>query len=326
MGVSSDAVARENAFLHHSRVRIASLLASATEMVCALGLEEQLVAISHECDYPGRVLDRPRVTRARFDPEGLDGAGIDRAVRDALERHGSVYQVDQERLGRARPDLILTQGICEVCAVPTSLAREAACAIGPDVRVLSLDAHSIAEILDSIAQVGRAAGAGPAAERVVGALRDRMEAVRGRVAGAGRPRVLALEWLDPVFVPGHWVPEMVALAGGEMLLGRPDRRSEAVPWEQVTGIDPDVLIVMPCGYGLDRSRSEAAQYADRLRTAAPRAIAAGRAWVVDGSSYFNRSGPRVADGVEILGRMLHPDLVTDVDLAGRAEIWTGGTG
>jgi iron complex transport system substrate-binding protein len=303
-------------------VRIASLLASATEMVCALGLEEGLVAISHECDYPARVLDRPRVTRARFDPAGLDGAGIDRAVRDALARHGSVYQVDQPRLRQLRPDLILTQGICEVCAVPTALAQEAACAIGDHVRVLSLDAHSIAEILDSITRVGQAAGAGEAAARVVSHLRDRMEAVRRRVASAPRPRVLALEWLEPAYVPGHWVPEMVALAGGALLVGRPDRRSEAVAWEGLLGLDPDVLIVMPCGYGLDQSRAEADACAGRLRAAAPRALAAGRAWVVDGSAYFNRSGPRVADGVEILGRILHPELVPDVDLTGRAEIWS----
>jgi iron complex transport system substrate-binding protein len=292
-------------------------------MVCALGLDERLVAISHECDYPPGVLDRPRVTRARFDPERLDGAAIDRAVREALAQHGSVYEVDRDRLRAARPDLILTQGVCEVCAVPTALAEEAACAIGGQIRVLSLDAHSIEEILESIAEVGRAAGAGPAGARVVAGLRDRMAAVARRVTGAPRPRVLALEWLEPVFIPGHWVPEMVARAGGEMLIGSADRRSEAVPWERLHGLDPDVLIVMPCGYGLARSGTEARAYADRLRAVAPRAVAGGRAWVVDGSSYFNRSGPRVADGVEILGRILHPDLVPGVELSGRAEVWRG---
>lgn len=299
------------------------MLASATEMVCALGLEEQLVAISHECDHPPEVLDRPRVTRARFDPNGLDGAAIDRAVREALARDGSVYQVDQAGLRAAAPDLILTQGVCEVCAVPTTLAEEAACAIGGQARVLSLDAHSIAGILDSIVAVGRAAGAAHAGPRVVAALRDRMAAVQRRVAGAPRARVLAVEWLEPLFIPGHWVPEMVSLAGGQLVLGAPDRRSEAVPWERLTGLDPDVLIVMPCGYGLDRSRTEADAYADRLRAVASRAVTEGRAWVVDGSSYFNRSGPRVAEGVEILGRMLHPDRLPEVDLTHRAEVWCG---
>jgi iron complex transport system substrate-binding protein len=304
-------------------MRIASLLASATEMVCALGLEERLVAISHECDYPSEVLDRPRVTRARFDPTGLDSGQIDRAVREALAREGSVYQVDEERLRAVRPDLILTQGVCEVCAVPATLAEEAACAIGGDARVLSVDAHSVEGILASIVAVGRAAGAEDAGVRIAGALRGRMEAVRRRIAGAPRPRVLAIEWFEPPFVPGHWVPEMVSLAGGELVLGRADRPSEAVPWERLAGLDPDVLVVMPCGYGLERSRDEARAFAGRLRDGALRAVREGRAWVVDGSSYFNRSGPRVADGVEILGRILHPDRFPDVDLSGRAEVWPG---
>lgn len=302
-------------------MRIASLLASATEIVCALGLEDRLVAISHECDFPPRVLDRPRVTRARFDPDGLDGAGVDRAVRAALAAHGSVYQVDQPRLREAAPDLILTQGVCEVCAVPTGLAVEAACALDHEARVLSLDAHSVDGIMTSVLQVGEATGARAAAGRVVAGLRERMEAVRRSVLGAPRPRVLAVEWLDPLFVPGHWVPEMVGLAGGEMLLGAAERRSAAVPWERAVDLDPDVLIVMPCGYDLDRARAEADGHAVRLRAAAPRAVAEGRAWAVDGSAYFNRSGPRVADGVEILGRLLHPDRVPDVDLAGRAAVW-----
>jgi iron complex transport system substrate-binding protein len=302
-------------------MRIASLLASATEMVCALGLEESLVAISHECDFPPEVLDRPRITRARFDPDVLDGAGIDRAVREALAEHGAVYQIDQAGLQTAAPDLILTQGVCEVCAVPVALAEEAVCGLDRRARVLSLDAHDVRGILASIGDVGAAAGATAAAERVVAALRARMEAVAQRVGGADRPRVLAVEWLDPLYIPGHWVPEMVALAGGEMLVGSAQRRSEAVPWERVVDLDPDVLVVMPCGYGLARSRAEANAYADQLRAAAPRAVSTGRAWVVDGSSYFNRSGPRVADGVEILGRLLHPDRLPDVALEGRAEPW-----
>jgi iron complex transport system substrate-binding protein len=292
-------------------------------MVCALGLERQLVAISHECDYPPDVLDRPRVTRARFDPAGLDSAAVDAAVREALARDGSVYEVDEAGLRAARPDLILTQGVCEVCAVPVTLAEQAACAIGGDARVLSVDAHSVEEILASIVEVARAAGREGDGVRVATGLRDRMDAVRRRVAGAPRPTVLAVEWLEPVFVPGHWVPEMVTLAGGNLPMGRADRPSEAVTWNDLMGLDPDVLIVMPCGFGLARSRAEAGAFAERLRAAAPRAVAGGRAWVVDGSSYFNRSGPRVADGVEILGRILHPDRVSGVQLTGRAEVWRG---
>lgn len=315
------AVAAPHHAAHSSLMRIASLLASATEIVCALGLDEALVAISHECDYPPRVLDRPRVTRARFDPAGLDGGGIDRAVRAALAEHGSVYEVDQAVLEAVAPDLILTQGVCEVCAVPASLAARAAGDLPRAAQVLSLDAHSVAGILDSVRQVGAAAGVPAEAATVVSGLRRRMDAVERAVAGARRQRVLAIEWLDPLFVPGHWVPEMVAAAGGEMLLGAAARRSAEVPWDRASGLDPDVLVVMPCGYDLARSRAEADAHADRLREVAPRAVAEGRAWVVDGSAYFNRSGPRVADGIEILAGLLHPPRAPRVSLAGRAAVW-----
>jgi iron complex transport system substrate-binding protein len=302
-------------------MRIASLLASATEMVCALGLEDRLVAISHECDYPPEVLDRPRVSRARFDPTGLDGGAIDAAVRDAMAQWGSVYELDADRLRVAAPDLILTQDLCEVCAVPTSLADQAARALDGHPRILALDAHRVAGILDSIRAVGAAAGVPERADALIRGLRERIAAVTRAVAGAPRPRVLALEWLDPVFAPGHWVPEMVALAGGENLCGTVGTRSRVVTWDTLAGADPDVLLLMPCGYGLAEARREADGHGEALRAIAGRAVASGRAWVLDGSSYFNRSGPRVVDGIEILGRVFHPERLPDVDLAGRAETW-----
>jgi iron complex transport system substrate-binding protein len=302
-------------------MRIASLLASATEMVCALGLDSTLVAISHECDYPPVILDRPRVSRPRFDPAGLSSGAIDAAVRSAMTEHGSVYELDTEALRQAAPDLILTQDVCEVCAVPTSLAHAAAGVVGGNVRVLSLDAHSVDDILRCIQDIGEAAGIPHRAERLVAELRARIVAVHSAVAGRARPRVLALEWLDPPFAPGHWTPEMVALAGGENLAGVARERSRQVGWEDVAGLDPDVLLVMPCGYGLEASRREADAHADRLRGLAPRAVAGGRAWVLDGSAYMNRSGPRVVDGIEMLGKILHPDGFPAVQLEGRAEVW-----
>jgi iron complex transport system substrate-binding protein len=302
-------------------MRIASLLASATEMVAALGLEDQLVAISHECDYPPTVIRRPRVSRPRFDPDALSDAGIDAAVRDSMLHHGSPYALDEERLRAVAPDVILTQAVCEVCAVPTSLAAEAARTLGPEVRVLSLDAHSVEGVLEVVEQLGNALGASGRADALVATLRARLSAVGDAVAGAPRPSVLALEWLDPPFLPGHWVPEMIELAGGRNLAGEALRPSRGVPWEDLTGLDPDVLVVMPCGYGLERSRRSADEQGGRLRALAPRAIAAGRAWVVDGSSYFNRSGPRIADGVEILGALFHPERVKGVKLTGKAETW-----
>jgi iron complex transport system substrate-binding protein len=303
------------------RPRIVSLLASATEIVCALGLRDHLVGISHECDYPPEALDRPRVSRPRFDPAGLRSREIDRAVREALAEHGSVYVVDAERLGALRPDLVLTQAVCEVCAVPTA-STEAAVATLPDPpRVVSLDAHDLEGIFRTVLELGEAAGARERAEAYVAGLRARVEAVRHRVEGLPRPRVLALEWLDPPFVPGHWVPEMVEIAGGTILYGEPGRRSHEVSWDDLEGRDPDALVVMPCGLGLEASRAEAYAGADRLRSVARRAIESGRAFVVDASSFFNRSGPRVVDGIEILAALLHPGAIPDVALAGRASRW-----
>jgi iron complex transport system substrate-binding protein len=287
--------------------RIVSLLASGTEIVDALGLGELLVGISHECDFPPILLDRPRLSRPRFDPAGLDSAGIDRAVRRAMADHGSVYEVDADGLARLRPSLILTQAVCEVCAVPTPGVVETVQNLGLDARVLSLDAHTLADILETIREVAVAADAPARGEARAAALQARLGAVRNAVASAARPRVLAIEWLDPPFLPGHWVPEMIEAAGGECLAGEAGARSVEAAWDTMAELDPDVLLIMPCGYGLDASREDADAHADRLLGVASRAVAGGRSYVLDGSSYFNRSGPRAIDGVEILAGLLHPD-------------------
>lgn len=303
-------------------MRIASLLASGTEIAHALGLGPDIVAISHECDYPSELLDRPRVTRARFDPQGLTSGEVDAAVREAMAKDGSVYVIDRELLKQTRPDLVLTQAVCEVCAVPAADARRVVEALDNDAEVLSLDAHTLDDILDSILQVGEAADVAEVARDYVGELRARLERVRERVGEAPRPRVLGLEWLDPPFVPGHWVPEMIEIAGGIDLVGRAGARSSQETWEALTGLDPDALIVMPCGFGLEAARGDADRHAERLRTVAPRAIRERRAHVVDASSYFNRSGPRVVDGVEILAALLHPERFGYHALTDRADRWT----
>jgi iron complex transport system substrate-binding protein len=290
--------------------RIVSLLASGTEVVAALGLGDRLVGISHECDHPPELLDRPRLSRPRFDPEGLSSGEIDRAVRRAMSEHGSVYEVDAAALASLRPDLVLTQAVCEVCAVPTPGVWEVVRALGLDAMVLSLDVHTLGDITATVRAVAAAVGKPERGEAVAAALESRLAAVRSAVAappGAARPRVLALEWLDPPFLPGHWVPDMIGAAGGACVAGEAGRRSREVAWAELEELDPDVLLAMPCGYGLAAARGDADRHADRLAAVAERAVATGRAWVVDASSYFNRSGPRAIDGVEILAGLLHPD-------------------
>lgn len=301
-------------------MRIVSMLSSATEIVYALGLQEHLVGISHECDFPSEALRLPRTSRSRFDPSGMTSGEIDAAVRRSMEEHGSVYEVDRERLRELRADVVLTQAVCEVCAVPTGSVREAVASLERAPEVVSLDAHTVEGILQSMRQVADAVGFSARGEEVVGRLRGRLDRVASRVADRPRPRVLLLEWLDPPFAPGHWVPEMVERAGGENLRGKAGLRSEQIAWEDVADARPDVLLVEPCGYDLRGAREDADRHRDRLWSVAEPAMRNGRAWVLH-SSFFSRSGPRVIDGVEVLARVLHPDLFPEVPLEGRAERW-----
>lgn len=277
---------------------IVSLLPSATEIVCALGLEAQLVAISHSCDYPPGVTDRPRVSRPRYDGTRLSSGEIDAAVRAALRDHGSVYEVDVQTITALEPDLILTQGICDVCAVPERQVVGAM--LSSRARVLSLDAHDLAAIFQSIRDVGDATGASARAGELIADMRRRVDAVRAKVVNRTRPRVLALEWLDPPFVPGHWVPELVDLAGGELLAGTTRRPSCRMEWSELRLLNPDVLLVMPCGFDLAGAQREAVRHRADLRAVG------GRVQLLDASAYFSRSGPRVVDGLEILASALHP--------------------
>ncbi len=301
--------------------RIVSLLASGTEISDAIGLGGALVGISHECDFPAHVLDRPRLSRARFDPEGLSSGEIDAAVREAMAEHGSVYEIDGELLASLQPDLILTQAVCEVCAVPTSGVQRAIDSHHLAAEIVSLDAHTIEEILASIEQVGRAAGVETVAKNTVATLRSRLRSVRTAVETAARPRVLAVEWLDPPFAPGHWVPEMIDYAGGECVIGEAGKPSLQLRWEDLEGLDPDILVIMPCGYGLEAACADADAHADRLESVAARAIGEGRAYALDASAYLNRSGPRFVTGVEILAGLFDPSSF-EAPTREQACVWT----
>lgn len=301
-------------------MRIVSLLGSATEIVYEIGLGGQLVGISHECDYPPEALSLPRLSRPRFDPLGLDSGQIDAAVRRSMEQFGSVYEVDVEMLERLNPDIVLTQAVCEVCAVPTGSIEAAVEALPSRVEVVSLDAHDLTGLMATLRQVGEAAGKPRAGEDAVHRLRGRLDAVASAVGGAERPRTLMLEWLDPPFAPGHWVPEMVQIAGGENLLGMAGERSRQISWDEVTGLAPDVLLIEPCGFGLEEARQDADRHRDRLLEVGRDAVERGRAWLLH-SAWFSRSGPRVVEGVETLAAILHPERVGTGGVEGRAERW-----
>ena len=276
--------------------RIVSLLPSATEIVCALRLEDRLVGVSHSCDYPATIANRPRLSRPRANLEGLSSGEIDAAIRAAMRDHGSVYEIDVAGIRALQPDLVLTQGICDVCAVPES--QVTAASIGASI--LTLDAHDLAAIFASIRDVGCATGAAAQAERLVADMLRRIAAVRARASNRPRPRVLALEWLDPPYVPGHWVPEMIDIAGGELLAGITRRPSYRVEWSQLRELEPDIVLIMPCGFSLDETRGEAERHASELHAIG------GRVHLLDASAYFSRSGPRIVDGLEILASTIFP--------------------
>jgi iron complex transport system substrate-binding protein len=301
-------------------MRIASFLASGTEICVALGLQDSVIAISHECDWPPDVLDRPRLSRPRFNPSGMSSGEIDGALRQAMQEHGSVYEIDEDLLTQLSPDIILTQAVCEVCAVPTPGVRELVARRGMSANVVSLDAHTVQDIIDSIVEVGAVTDATGQAADVAADLQARIENVRHAVAGSARPRVLALEWLDPPFAPGHWVPEMIEIAGGVNLAGSAGSHSTQTTWGALKDLDPDALIIMPCGYDLAATQRDADAARARLRDVALRAIDNDRAFIVDGSAYFNRSGPRFVTGLEILAGLLHPDAFIS-PAAGTAQLW-----
>jgi len=288
--------------------RICSLLPSATEIVCALGLTDRLVAVTHECDYPPEITGLPRVTSSVIDAEGMNSREIDEAVRQALENLSTIYFIDREELGRLAPDLILTQELCQVCAVSLDRVREAAQAICSGANIVSLEPSTIEGIFETILEVGRATGSGEVAEGLVEGMRSRCATVQSHARELIRPRVLAIEWIDPLFTGGHWVPEMIEMAGGESLLARAGERSRELGWQEVMDADPDVILFMPCGYDLETTVREITRTTLPRMVTRSRAIRDGLAFAVNGSAYFNRPGPRVVDGVEIVASILHPEV------------------
>ena len=286
-------------------MRIVSLVPSATEMLFALGVDESVVAVTHECDHPEVAAELPHATRSVI-PGGLSSAEIDRAVRERTERGEALYELDVPLLHRLEPDLIVTQAVCAVCAVSFDDVRAVAEELPSRPRVISLDPSTLGEVLSGIRTLAEAAGAEEAGRELLRRAADRLDRVKLAVSEAdgSRPRVAALEWLDPPYVGGHWVPQMIELAGGDDVLGLPGEDSRAVEWRELEGSRPEVVVAMPCGYDAERSAREAAARRDRLKR-----LGAGRVVAVDAAAYFSRPGPRLVDGVELLAHVLHPEEV-----------------
>jgi iron complex transport system substrate-binding protein len=283
-------------------MRIASLLPSATEIVCSLGLEDELVAVTHECDFPESVRTKPVLTRSVLSAAST-GAEVDRHIRELVHQGSSIYALDADLLAAVHPDLILTQELCEVCAVSYPIVERAARRLGSSPQLVSLEPESLEDVFQNILFVGRLVGRPDAAEDVYDALRRRVARVEQRVAGRRARRVVCLEWVDPPFNCGHWTPELVTLAGGDERLGVARRPAHPVRWEEVIEAEPEVVVVMACGFSLDRSLREVE--AARGGFEALRA----ETWVVDGNAFFSRPGPRLVESVEIMAGILHPDAV-----------------
>lgn len=293
-------------------MRICSLLPSATEIIFALGLGDQLVAVTHECDAPPAARALPRITCSAIDPASLTSAQIDALVTEHLHDHRGIYHIDRDLLERLNPDLIITQELCDVCAVSYTEVQEAARALYGERRILSLEPTTLAAVLDTIQVVGEATGTETRASQVVASLRERVDRVRQQTAGVSRrPRVACLEWLDPPFAGGHWVPEMVQAAGGADPLGRAGEPSRRLAWDEVLTAAPEVIVLMPCGFDAERAALEYRAAPLPAGWAETRAVAAGQVWAVDANSYFSRPGPRLVDGLETLAAILHPELFLD---------------
>ena len=286
-------------------MRIVSLVPHATELLFALGLGDQVVAVTHECDYPEAAGSLPQITRDRL-PGGLSAAEIDAAVRERTERGEAIYELDAERLQELEPDLIVTQELCPVCAVSVDDVRAVAGTMPSRPRVVALDPHTLGESFGDVRTIAQHTRSRDAALDLIARQRARIDAVRVAVRKAERVPVASIEWLDPVFVAGHWTPQLVDLAGGIDVLGFPGEPSEQSTWETVAAAAPRVVVAMPCGYDAERSHAEATAFAPALR-----AVGAQRVVAVDASAYFSRPGPRLVDGLELMAHILHPDLVPE---------------
>lgn len=291
--------------------RIVSLIPSATEIVCALGFEEQLVGRSHECDYPRGILDLPACSSARIDVRG-SSRQIDDRVKSMLQEAASIYAVDAELLDRLEPTLIVTQTQCEVCAVSLKDVEAAVCElVRSQPKIVSLEPNSLHDVWNDIRRVAAALDVPERGEALIDELNARLVEVARRTMGqtSRRPTIACIEWIDPLMAAGNWVPELVELAGGKNLFGEAGKHSPWMTWDELVAADPDLIAVMPCGFDIPRTESEMAPLTDRPEWKRLKAVRENRVYLTDGNQYFNRPGPRLAESAEILAEILHSELV-----------------
>jgi len=302
----------------NNKLKIVSLLPSATEIVCALGLEENLVGITHECDYPSSVSGKPPLTASRISHETMSSLEIDHAVRSQLDGHGSIYDLNENLLAELKPDLIITQELCEVCAVSYKTVQKAAKMFVADATVVSLEPNTIADIFENVKTIGELCGVSHKAERVVAELQNRLDKIRNRVSEnetnpkseirnpeSNRPRVFMLEWLEPPFAPGHWVPEQVEIAGGIALMGDAGKKSLTTTYEAIYESQPEIIVLIPCGYYTRDIVRQLEQTHFPLNWRELPAVKNNNVWAMDASAYFSRPAPRVVVGAEILTKIFH---------------------
>jgi iron complex transport system substrate-binding protein len=286
-------------------MRICSLLPGATEIAYLLGLGDQVVGVTHECDYPPEAKQKRVIVRSLIDPDRMSSQEIDHKVGELLQGGKSLYTIDEQALREISPDLILTQGLCDVCALDYSDVAKAAERLPRAPVIVSLNPHSLADVLDDVSRVGAATRRDAAAEGLVKELRRRIERVALHEPDY-RPRVVCLEWFDPLYVAGHWVPEIVALAGGHDVVGRTGEPSFKIGWNQVVDAKPEVILLMPCGFDVRRAVKESAPLRRLDGWDDLPAVKSGNVYALNGSAYFSRPGPRLVNGLEILARIIHP--------------------
>ena len=290
-------------------MRICSLLPGATEIAFALGLGDEVVGVTHECDYPPEARQRSVVVHSAIDSNRMTSLEIDRWVSERLRSNQGLYMIDEERLREAAPDVILTQGLCDVCAIDYNEVARTAETLAKKPKIVSLTPNCLTDVLDDVARVGEATGQSHRAERLVRELKQRISVVRERAAQLStHPRIACLEWFDPIYAAGHWVPEMMELAGGRNILGQKGQPSEKIQWKQVVELAPEVIVLMPCGFDIQRTANEAATLERLDGWHDLPAVKTGKVFAVNGNAFFSRPGPRLVDGLEILACIIHPDI------------------